>query len=173
MELGDLFNVGASVASGGVFGLVGSVIGSVGKYFHARQQQAFEKEKWAHETALLELQMKTRAAETEQEIALAAQQGSWQGLSESYKALATIGKTHTWVNDVRALFRPLLTLTLWAISGWFFFQIGHDGFSQWLETGDIDTIVRYMIYTAFFSASTSTAWWFGDRALSPPKDKHR
>lgn len=173
MELGDILNIGTSVASGGLFGLVGSVIGSVGKYFHAKQQQTFEREKWSHETELLRLQAEVKNQETEQEIALAAQQGSWQGLTESYKAVAAIGKTHIWVNDVRALFRPLLTLTLWAISGWIFFQVGHDGFSDWLEKGDIDSLIRYMVYTAFFSASTSTAWWFGDRALSPPKYKHR
>jgi len=173
MELGDIFGIGASVASGGIFGLVGSIIGTASKYFHNRQQQAFEKEKWTHETSLLKLQMQAGAEETEQEVALASQQGSWQGLAESYKAVAAIGQTHGWVNDIRALFRPALTLILWALAGWIFYQIGRQNFSQWLQQGDEQALVQYMVYTVFFSSSTATAWWFGDRALSPPKYKHR
>jgi hypothetical protein len=173
MELGDIVNVGASVASGGVFGLVGSIIGSASKYFFNKQEQAFQREKWDHETLLLKLQAEAQAAETEQEIALAAQQGSWSGLAESYKAEAAIGTTHVWVNDIRALFRPFLTVTLWVLSGWIFYQIGQEKFSAWLQEGESESLVRYMVYTAFFSASTATAWWFGDRALSPPQYKNR
>lgn len=168
MDFGDLFNIGASVASGGVLGLVGSVIGAVGKYFFTRQEQAFEQEKWEYESRLLELQLKAKTIETEREAALVAQQGSWDGLAESYKAVAAIGQTHAWVNDFRALFRPLLTLVLWTIAGWVFYEIGKDQFDEWLQADQEAALVQYMVYTVFFSASTATMWWFGDRALSPP-----
>ncbi len=169
----EILGMGASVASGGIFGVIGSVIGTAGKYFQERQKQSFKEKEWEYETKMLKLQMDAKAQETEQEIALVAQEGSWSGLRASHEAAAKIGPTHKWVNDVKSLFRPFLTISLWIISGWIFWQIGKGGLNEWFAEGESDELIKYMVYTVFFSASTATMWWFGDRALAPPHLKHR
>lgn len=170
---GDILGLGASVASGGLFGLFGSLLGSVAKFFHEKQRQAFEEKKWTYETDLLRLQMEAKAKETEQELAVVSQEGSWSGLKASIAAETQIGPTHKWVTDIKALFRPFLTIALWIISAWVFWKIGEGGLDKWFQQGEANNLVKYMVYTVFFSASTATAWWFGDRALTPPHLKHR
>ena len=166
--IGDLLGLGASVASGGIFGLVGSIVGVGAKWLQERQRQTWEKKKWGHEEVLLKLQMQARAAETEQELAVVAQAGSWDGMRASHAAEAAIKDVHMWVNDARALFRPLLTVGLWGLAGWIFWLMIGGGLVEWMKEADIADVIRYCIHTVFFSASTATIWWFGDRALTPP-----
>jgi transposase len=57
-----------------------------------------------------------RAAETEQELAIVSQQGPRAGMTASLQTDAAIsGNVRTWVNDVRSLFRPTLTVGLVAL----------------------------------------------------------
>jgi hypothetical protein len=163
----------ASVASGGIFGLLGSIIGVGAKYFQEKQRQSWQQKKWLHETKLLELQMQARATETEQELAIVSQEGAWAGLRESHRTEQSIKNVHVWVNDIRALFRPVLTIFLWVIAAWIFWLVVGGSLIEWLKEVDIKDILRYMIFSVFFSASTATVWWFGDRALSPPGHKNR
>jgi len=46
----------ASAAGGGLFGLLGTALGRVAGFFERRQEQAHERARWQHETALHELQ---------------------------------------------------------------------------------------------------------------------
>ncbi len=171
--LGELLGFGASVASGGLFGLLGSVVGVGAKYLQEKQRQAWEREKWSHEQALLKLQMDARAVETEHELAILGQQGSWEGLAASHAARIALKDVHTWVNDLRALFRPVLTVGLWVLAGWVFWEVVSGTLTQWMQEADIADVIRYCVHTVFFSASTATVWWFGDRALTPPQGKGR
>jgi len=173
MDWAAILGTAASVGSGGVFGLVGSLIGSIGKHFQEKQRQDFLQKEWEHETVLLRLNMEAKAQETEQELAIVSQQGSWAGLSESIKADAAPVKVHIWVNDIKSLFRPFLTIMLWLVSGWIFYSLGKGGFDKWVTAGETAGLIKYMVYSSFFSASTATTWWFGDRALSPPGHKNR
>ena len=100
MEWADLIAGAVSVGSGGLFGLLGSAVGVVAKYFQEKQRQTWEREKWSHETELLRLNMEARAQETEQELAIVSQEGSWGGLSESIRAEKSVKNVHTWVNDI-------------------------------------------------------------------------
>lgn len=65
-------------------------------------------------------------------------------------AEAVIGESDNWVNAVRALTRPALTVLLWGITGTVF--LGADKAGQ---VGIVDT--------ATFAAMAATLWWFGDR----------
>ena len=71
--LGELIGTGASVASGGLFGLLGSVVGVFAKYKQEQQRQAWEEKQQKYELELLNMQMKQRAQETEHELAIVAQ----------------------------------------------------------------------------------------------------
>ena len=151
--LGTLVGTGASALGGGLFGLVGNVASKIIGIFEAKQQFAQKKEEWGHEERLLDMQVKAKAAETEQELAVTAASGSWSGLGESLKAETAIGSTYPWVNAVRALVRPALTLGLASFLCAAFFA---------LSPGDIDR--AYVADSLVFAAVTAIVWWFGDRA---------
>lgn len=156
--MADMIGLAASAAGGGLFGLVGTALGRVAGFFERRQEQAQERARWAHETALHEMQMRARAEETEGEIALAEAAGRWQGLSDSLKADAALVSDIGWVNAVRALTRPVLTFLLWAITAAIFVMSDGPGQAAILETTS-------------FAATAATLWWFGDRSQRRPASR--
>ncbi len=141
-------SLGLEAATGGLFGIVGTALGRFASYFERKQYFAQEQQRWAHEYKLHELNMQARAQETEMELALAAQAGSWAGLEASIRADAAIGQASLWVINILRLVRPILTLLLWLITGWIFART---------QNGAI-------VEAAVFAATAATLWWFGDRA---------
>ena len=115
--MADIIGLAASAAGGGIFGLVGTVIGRIAGFFERRQENVHEQARWTHEAGIIELQMKVRASELAGQESLAQTSGAWEGLAASMAAEASIGESYRWVNAVRALTRPLLTLLLWLITG--------------------------------------------------------
>ena len=178
--LGDLLGGVASVASGGLFGLLGSVVGVGAKWLQEKQRQAWGEKKWGQETRMLELQMQARAAETEQELAIVSQEGAWNGLAASQRAdTALSANVHTWVNDVRALFRPFLTAGL-VVLVYIMFRDLLDGLGTdqsilgaVLTEAEVKDVLRYVVYSMAFAASTAITWWFDDRAFTPPAMRGR
>ena len=150
MDLGSILDSGLT---GGLFGLVGNVTNKVIGIFTAKQEFAQKKEEWGHEERLLDMQMKAKAAETEQELAVTASSGSWSGLGESLKAETAIGTSYPWVNAVRALVRPALTLGLGGFLCAAFFALAPGDASR-------SAISESLV----FAAVTAIVWWFGDRA---------
>jgi len=148
--MADLIGLTASAAGGGVFGLLGTALGRVSGYFERRQHHAHERARWGHESELLKLQMQAKAEETEAERALAETTGSWEGLTASMAAEAAIGASYPWVNAVRGLTRPALTVLLWIIA-----------VSIYLSAGASERAA--ITETATFAATAATLWWFGDR----------
>lgn len=104
-----------------------------------------------HEYRLHELNMKARAQESEIEIELASQAGSWKGLEASIKAEASSGRASQWVINLLRLVRPCLTLILWLITAGIFVQTQNQAIAE----------------AAVFAATAATLWWFGDRAPKP------
>ncbi|MHA7901209.1 MAG: hypothetical protein ACX94B_15205 [Henriciella sp.] len=149
--MADIIGVAASAAGGGLFGLFGTALGRVASYFEKRQTMAHEERRWQHETELLKLQQAARAEETEAELALAQTQGSWSGLDASLRAEAAIAASYRWVDAIRALTRPVLTLLLWGITTLIWFSA---------DLADRASITE----TATFAATAATLWWFGDRS---------
>jgi hypothetical protein len=154
---GTVFGAGASALSGGLFGLVGNIASKIFGYVEARQAFTQKQAEWAHECELLKLQMQARAAETEQEIRVAESQGTWTGLASSVGAESAVGASYPWVNAVRALVRPALTLGLAGFLASAFFA---------MAPGDIDR--AYVADSLVFAAVTAIVWWFGDRAPRKP-----
>jgi hypothetical protein len=149
----DIASLVDSGLTGGLFGLLGNVVGKVIGIFEAKQVFAQKKEEWGHEERLLDMQMKAKAAETEQELAVTAASGSWGGLGESLKAESAIGATYAWVNAVRALVRPALTLGLGGFLCAAFFAMPAS-----------DATRAYVADSLVFAGVTAMVWWFGDRA---------
>ena len=148
--MAELIGLAASAAGGGVFGLLGTVIGRAAGYFEQRQSQAHERARWQHEAHLAGLELQARREESEAAERLAETSGRWQGLAASIQAEAAIGESYAWVNAVRALTRPILTLLLWLIT-WLVFLASPE------------TEQAKIVETATFAATAATLWWFGDR----------
>lgn len=168
--LGEIIGTAGSIAGGGIFGLFGSVVGQIGKYFRRKQEMEAKARDRAHEIRLQELRMEAQARKTEQDIAVADTEGSWTGMEASYGQ--TFQAQSGVVRDLKAMVRPTLTFALWALAVFVFVWISQAGAERYLAESEAAAIVRYMIYTVFFTASSATLWWFGDRALSPPGEKH-
>ncbi|MBV9046270.1 MAG: hypothetical protein JO294_14195 [Alphaproteobacteria bacterium] len=155
--LGTLLGTGTSAMTGGLFGLVGNIATKVVGYFEQKQAFTQKQAEWLHEVDLLKLQMQVKAQETESEIKVAESQGSWSGLAGSLTAEGAIGASYPWVNAVRALTRPTLTVGLSTFLAAAFFA---------MNPGDIDR--AYVADSLVFAAVTAIVWWFGDRAPRKP-----
>lgn len=149
--MADLLGLGADAMAGGAFGIIGTALGRVAAYFERKQTFEQEQKRWGHELQLHELQMRAKKQETEMELAIATQKGSWEGLKASIDADANIGIAAQWVINILRLVRPTLTLLLWLITAWIF-----------TRTQDRD-----IANAAVFAATAATLWWFGDRAPKP------
>ena len=89
--------LGLDAAAGGVFGIIGTTLGRVAGFFERRDENVHEKARWKHEYRLHELNMQARAQESEIELELAAQAGSWKGLEASIQAKAKSDNAGLWV----------------------------------------------------------------------------
>lgn len=175
-----LNGVGAflSGASGGV---VGGLFGIAGKYFQRKQEMEAQEKERRHEIALLELQSKTRSQETEQEIEVAREDGRWRGLEQSLKADAATGPLPTWVLAARSLARLAFTVLLGGLTLWIWVDLmaavtappGASSLAAAIPPDAAAGLLNYIVCSIVFAFSTAVAWWFGDRALSPPGHKHR
>lgn len=159
MDWGTIVTSLGSAASGGILGIAGSLIGFIGNYFKSK------------------LEHKQKLDLMEMELKVKAQAGSWEGLRTSLQAESNIGQTYLWVNAVRGLYRPVLT-TLLVIMSYVLFRdiIAAIGDKESLLTTvmtkiEIKDLLRYIVYSLVFSASTAIVWWFGDRSFTPPRIK--
>ena len=166
--------------AGGIFGLFGSLIGWWTKRVDEQDRRKWEKEKWAYERDMIHLQMKAKSEETEQEVKLAATAGAWKGLDTSIRHDRSIKDTSTWVNNIRGLFRPILTVLLILVVVYFFHaltkELGYESPRNLINSIGEDTarmLVVYMIHSVVFACTTAITWWFGDRAFAPPGLKNR
>ncbi|MGJ8563287.1 MAG: hypothetical protein ACSHXY_07010 [Alphaproteobacteria bacterium] len=150
--MASILGLGIDAAAGGVFGILGTALGRAAGFFERGQSFKQEQARWSHELKLHELQMQARSQETEMELALAAQAGSWKGLEASIKADTALGGSSQWVVNILRLVRPALTLTLWVITAAIF----------------VVTQESAIVEAAVFAATAATLWWFGDRAPKPP-----
>lgn len=158
--IAEIAGLTASAATGGVVGVLGSALGRVFNMFERRMarkdrelEMVHERDRWLHEDKLLQRQMEAKQQETELAIELAASEGSWRGLTASIEADAGIETASGWVNDIRGITRPTLTVFLWIIVATIisFKLAGEDE-------------IRSIVDAIIFSATTATVWWFGDRA---------
>lgn len=148
--MGDLIGLTVSAAGGGVFGLLGTALGRVAGFLERRQTYQHEHARWAHEMRLLEIQRDMEREESEADLILAETQGGWGAMKASIDADAAIAPSYAWVNAVRALTRPVLTLAFWVIAGVIFIVSEAEARAALVET-------------TTFAATAATLWWFGDR----------
>jgi hypothetical protein len=157
-----------SAAGGGLFGILGQIANrgfAIWERKEARRDAilAYEQEvkRWGHETVLLDLQMKQASESHEQDMESTALDGSWKGLHASLQAEAEIASSYRWVDAVRALTRPFLTLESQVAVAVIFFAASGAQKASIQET---------IVETITFIAVASALWWFGERAERKTKD---
>jgi len=170
----DILGVGASVASGGLFGLLGSVFSWWSKQKERKLRLEEKREEWRQQKELIQLQQQS-----------SMQQGSWQGLAVSLQDEATLNSqpNYRWVIAVKSLFRPFITTFLWVMVGFEAYMLltGRiDSTIRAISEGTVlfdfnmlQVLVKYIIYSTVFCAVAATLWWFGERAVLPPELKNR
>ena len=87
--MADIAGLAASAAGGGLFGLVGTVIGRIAGVVEARQLQAHERARWTHESTMQKLRIEADAAGRAADLREAETSGAWAGLSGSRTGLGT------------------------------------------------------------------------------------
>lgn len=174
MSFLDILGVGASVASGGIFGLLGAAFGS---WMKTKEKVLELKERIAgraHEKDMFRLRMEGKS-----------QEGSWDALTTSLQAEAStnVATNYRWVSAIKALFRPFITTTLWIMVGLEINMLVSGTLTTYIVAAmdsqavfnatEIVSIIKYIIYSTVFSATTATTWWFGERSLTLPDFKNR
>ncbi|MEM7047899.1 MAG: hypothetical protein AAF442_09695 [Pseudomonadota bacterium] len=169
----------ATVASGGLFGLLGAVVGAGAKYLERKQKAAGDREERSHELALLQLETERGDRDAENELRIHQADADAAMRTGSYAMPVTVSGVPGWVNAVRSLFRPFLTLALNATAAVILVllitSLGDDSapIILWLSSeGPATELITYMVHSLLFAANTATVWWFGDRALTPPGQKN-
>jgi hypothetical protein len=168
---GDAISAIATAAGGGLFGLVGALLGVGAKMLQSWEERKLLREKiegrkieQAHELKLLEMQIARGKAETESELAIIDAAAARDVKLASYQDAANIGPTHMWVSDVLRLFRPFLTIALIGVTVWLFHRLIKGGGLPYISTPEL---VQYIVLSVVFSATAAVTWWFGERAMMP------
>ncbi|WFS64019.1 hypothetical protein LF599_07600 [Pseudodesulfovibrio thermohalotolerans] len=172
----------SSILSGGVLGVIGSVITNITDTIKRKQEfsQAIEMRKLDIQVMDKEWEYKDRAATREQEVAQeisaddlreASYANDKQEYSTNVKTGPFTGFLLVLVDVVRGLIRPGLTIFLiWAV--WdtraevrgIMDAVNLSGMTASQALGIYGTIVDMIL----FLGSTAVTWWFGTR---PKKDK--
>lgn len=154
------------VLSGGVTGLLGTVLSGGMKFFE-------NKQKHGHELAIMEMEMKQMDREAENAVKIAETEmegadrtAAWAALEASYKESTSRISTgdSPWlimVDIVRGLMRPVMTLGLLIVLAVIYFTVAES-----LVAGDGQSMKVSIIFTMNYLATTSVLWWFGTRMMA-------
>ena len=146
-----MFELLGTVLTGGVTGIIGSVIGKAFSFLDAWQEEKKATNEHGRTIALLELQNKLGAEESEREMAITQSKIDADSRVASYSHDSMGGTSSVWVIDCLRLVRPVLTFSLILLVGILYFKAVPEGRA---------TIEASVIYLC----SSSCLWWFGDRA---------
>jgi len=131
---------------------VGSVIGKAFSFLDSWQEEKKATNEHGRTIALLELQNKIGAEESEREMAIAQSKIDADSRMASYSHDSMGGTSSIWVIDCLRMVRPVLTFSLILLVGILYFKAVPEGRA---------TIEASVIYLC----SSSCLWWFGDRAM--------
>lgn len=165
--IGEILGIFTSGAAGGILGTVGSL-------FKQRQERKTLAMELEHEVKMAEIGIRERAEEakfTAQVAEIQADEAmevaNMNAFSESHKAASELSKyTPSWVNGIRALMRPTITMIL--LVQQLFLVGGAITGVQLVENNDY--ITPEMVYTSVesmsFLCNMAVSWWFGSRSSS-------
>lgn len=149
-----MFEIIASVLSGGATGIIGSLVGTVGRYIEKRQEIKQMSLEFSQEIKLQELQISARSSELESEQAIALVKADSDIKTASYAHDASYGPIMPVIAAILRFVRPILTFGLLGFTVYIFFIVHED-----------PQVGRELSNQIMFLTTTAVAWWFGDRSL--------
>lgn len=156
-----------AVFTGGATGIFGSVLGIVqGIITHRQQMEVRRLDMQAatadreHEVELHRLNQQARAQETEAELSIVSQRGSFEGLRAAIEHDQSLTGASPWVRDLRSAFRPCFTVFLWVVT----FTILCILLWFW-RNATVWDLINYIVVSIVYTAMTAGLWFFGERAL--------
>jgi len=182
-----MFEMLASVFSGGITGIFGSIAQKVGDYFQQKQEYAHDEK--MREMDMQEIQLEKDAAIAKTEAMSEAQQdmqavknegAAWeQSYKHDSRAYATGELTdgqRSWmvvVDVLRGAIRPLLTMYLAGVATYMVVRMNSIvGGMDNINPAQVEKLWWQVTITVLYIASTSITWWFGSRAkVKPAKDR--
>lgn len=168
-----------AIFGGGLTGLLGSLVNTIGDYFKAKQQYAHDEKMAEIETKHLEMEInrdvivaKEEATARMEEAEARVQEASYEADERKYLPSSAV-KQHivvvilmAIVDFVRGMTRPGLTIYLCIVTTWLASMV----FKIWGASGGtldqeqafelIQIIVLGILYVTF----TAIGWWFGSRS---------
>ena len=148
----DITTILGNVASGGLLGLLGTAVNFGLSYFKARQENR-QKLEWAkEERETMKLQGDLQAARTAGDVAVARESGAAAAFTASIEAEGKLPRSFAWVDAVRGLTRPFLTVFLLILT-WIIYYSADD------------TTKAYIAQNIVVTAVAAVTWWFGQRQL--------
>lgn len=169
------------LGSSGFGSLIGWLGGAVNRWIDLKNRDkdiAVLQLQQAHELAKLDKEREFMLAEYQQRTQIAAIEGEAKVEAAGYEALAssygndkaTYG--NAWVDGVRGVVRPILTLLFFILSCSVFGVVAQYVWARGvpLTNDQLYELFKYCIYWVLFQASVCVGWWFAMRPGNrPPK----
>lgn len=154
------------VLSGGVTGLLGTVLSGGMKFFENKQKHSYELAIMDMEMQQMDREAANAVKISETEMEGADRTAAWAALEASYKeSTSRMSKGDSpWlvaVDVVRGLMRPVMTLGLLVLLAVIYFTV-----AEGLTAGDGLPMRVSIILTISYLATTSVLWWFGTRMMA-------
>jgi hypothetical protein len=146
-----------SVMSGGVTGILGSVIGKVFNFVDMWAEEKKKDKDHIRTIELTRLNAELRADEMENELAIVEEEQAGAAKVAAYTMFQDVAVPYPFVAAILRLIRPVLTIMLISIV-WYIFATTEDASQK-----------EMIIQSVIWMSSTATMFWFGDRALRPKK----
>ena len=166
-----------SLITGGATGILGTALSTGFKLFEKKQSQSHELELRKFELKQMEKEAVIAERITAMEMESATQQAEYAGLQASYKDAATrwtqgteLTPWQTWcmvfVDVVRGLMRPLITVVLVGYVGWIYRSTLSGPTLPAASTvyaPEIADPTSPVVSTVLYLATACVLWWFGSR----------
>lgn len=163
-----------ALVSGGATGLLGSAVSAFTKFKLQKLQNDFEIAKIEKETEQMRMEQETRMAVADIEATTKKETSADSLVEASYAhdtaAYATgtkarDSKAFIFLDFVRGMVRPLLTIYLMVLSTWLTVEVFSilNGLENAISAEQAYTLVQQAIATILYLTSTIVLWWFGTR----------
>ena len=162
--LETLFNLGASILTGGATGLLGTALTGVIDTVQARQKHKQEMDLRRLDIELARVEAEGAAATAAIEAEATRERAEWEALEASYKEAARRwsrpgeGWAMQLVDVVRGLTRPALTWSLFALTGAIYFLLGASDVAA-------ESLRPRVVETVLYLFTAAMLWWFGARQI--------
>ena len=162
---------------------LGAIVGLVGSYMAKREQRKLDEMNNSHEKDMARIDLERDAAESAQALQMADKQieqtqaeaeiASEVSAGEAFttsQLMANKPSGSTWVDALRSLMRPLITIYLLVIVTYITFNIHATlGGLDALGKDELFALYTHIINQTVFLTVTAVLWWFGSRPAKSSK----